>query len=313
MIAKWVHRVRTVRTIGLKRALYAWHNNVKIKKTARAWRSQQQWMNAMSPGAQRLLGTDIQSLLTALKRRSFSCMHTLYRYEPSTIITGADQYVQRTFDICGSGPRVYEAMPWAVDTRLQHHNPSENARFDTDIYFADVVIEQSPTDIFKKDIRISWELSRFQYLPIIAKAYVLTGDQVYLDTICTHIADWIARNPFLYGPQWVNAMEVAIRAINWIATFDLIKNSLSESVSKQLITALYQHMLYIEHRWEYYDSRTNNHYITNLVGYLYLAHFFSDVPGMRKKFGVLRSCCKSLINRYLMRVPVMKARRTTIN
>src|SRR5579863_3805592 len=274
MIAKLARRVHTVHTIGIKRALYAWHNNVKIKKTTRAWRSQQQWMNAIAPDAQRLLSADFQSLLTALKRRSFNCMHTLYLHESPMIIKEANKYV------C----RASEAMPWAVDTRLQKHNPSENARFDTDIYFADLVIEQSPTDTFKKDIRVSWELSRFQYLPVMAKAYVLTRNQAYLDTICAHIADWIAQNPFLYGPAWVNAMEVAIRAINWIATFDLIKNVLPYLVSKQLITALYQHMLYIEHRWEYYDSRTNNHYITNLVGYLYLTHFFSDIPGMQKKF-----------------------------
>ena len=42
-------------------------------------------------------------------------------------------------------------------------------------------------------------------------------------------------------------------------------------------------MTYLENNWEYYDSRTNNHYLSNLVAYLYLCWFFGDLPGIDKK------------------------------
>jgi hypothetical protein len=282
MIAKLAHRVRKVRVIGLPQAVRAWYNKKKIQKTAIAW----QQNPVVTSGISRLLDdAEFNQLFASMKGRSFSFMHTLYLNEPSTtIIKEANQYVRCTVDILGSGLREYARMPWAVDVRLQQQNPTGDIFFDSDIYFADVVIQQSPTDALTKDIRVPWELSRFTYLPIPARAYLLTGDKVYIDIIIAHWSDWLEQNPFLYGPNWVNAMEVAIRAMNWIATFDLIKHVLPESCVKQLITALYQHMIYIEHNWEYYDSRTNNHYLTNLVGYLYVTHFFADIPSTQKKF-----------------------------
>ncbi len=283
MIAKLAHRVRAVRTIGLRKALRAWHNKSKIQKITHAWQQQDTWKKTVAPGVARLLEDDFERLFVLIKRRSFSCMHTIYASElPTTTCNQADNYVRGTIELLGSAIGNYPFMPWAVDIRLQQQSPVGDSTFDLTTYFAHMHIQQSDTAEMAKDIKVPWELSRFIYLPTIAKAYVLTGHKRYLDTIIAHMADWIDKNPFLHGPNWMNAMEVAIRAINWIATFDLIKESLPQLFAQRVVTVLYQHMVYIEHHWEYYDSRTNNHYLANLVGYLYLAHFFADMPGNKK-------------------------------
>jgi hypothetical protein len=45
------------------------------------------------------------------------------------------------------------------------------------------------------DVKAPWELSRLQFGPVVAKAYVLTGDSKYRETLKSLLTDWIARNP----------------------------------------------------------------------------------------------------------------------
>jgi hypothetical protein len=47
---------------------------------------------------------------------------------------------------------------------------------------------------------------------------------------------------------------------------------------------LYDHLRYLEGNWEIYDSKTSNHYLSDLVGYYVLCYFFKDLPGMEQKF-----------------------------
>jgi hypothetical protein len=50
-----------------------------------------------------------------------------------------------------------------------------------------------------------------------------------------------------------------------------------------ITVSLYNHFVHLENTWEFYDGRTNNHYLADLVGYLYLCHFFRELPGIEKK------------------------------
>lgn len=147
--------------------------------------------------------------------------------------------------------------------------------FDPEIYFDDVVISAGTTFERVKDIRVVWELSRLHFLMPLGKAYALTGNKEYVDYFQNILTDWLKHNPYLLGVNWVCPMEVGIRAINLIIGYSYFKDAdIDEAFRQQYVCLLYDHMRFLEHTWEYYDGRTSNHYLSDLVGYFYLCFFF---------------------------------------
>jgi hypothetical protein len=130
------------------------------------------------------------------------------------------------------------------------------------------------------DIKIPWEFSRFQKLFFCGCAYEQEKNPKIVEKFQQEIIEWIDKNPFLIGVNWVCPMEVAIRSINWIFAYHFFKESpvISEKFWKRFLSALYEHMFYLENNWETSD-RPNNHYIADLVGYFYLCTLF----GFEKK------------------------------
>ncbi len=189
----------------------------------------------------------------------------------------ADQYADSIFGYLGAPMQRYSTMPWYEDVRL--HQSNKDRFFDAQSLYANIKIPyNSGTYNEEKDIKVPWELARFQYAPVLARAYERTKDKKYAHAIKNYISSWIESSPYLYGIHWVNPMEVAIRAINWIIAWQYMRAELESDVEFYtcFITSLQQHFEYIEHRWEWYDGRTNNHYLSNLVGYAYLCWFFDD-------------------------------------
>ncbi len=75
------------------------------------------------------------------------------------------------------------------------------------------------------DIKVPWELSRCQHLPLLAAAHRLTGDPSYLDELGAQVDHWIAAEPRGDGANWACTMDVAIRAANWVAALAMCAES----------------------------------------------------------------------------------------
>ena len=69
------------------------------------------------------------------------------------------------------------------------------------------------------DIKVVWELSRLQWLLPVGQAYILSSDEKFAEFTRVVIEEWIASNPVCAGPNWICAMDVALRAISmvWLA------------------------------------------------------------------------------------------------
>ncbi len=141
------------------------------------------------------------------------------------------------------------------------------------------------------DIKVPWECARFQYALILAYAYVQTSNAHYLTMLKKQIISFIDAAPFMHGIHWSNPMEAAIRATNWIIAYQLVQKEFQSDIAfhDQLVHSLWQHMQFIETHWEIYDGRTNNHYLSNLVGYAYLCWFFNDTKRWKKCWKELQS------------------------
>ncbi len=146
-------------------------------------------------------------------------------------------------------------------------------------FYQNIKIKTGNTNSFNKlyqDIKIPWELSRLQHIPSVC----IAGD---IKTFQRHINSWIDNNPFLIGVNWVCPMDVAIRAINLINGFYLLKNNkdIDKSFWIKLINSLYDHAIYLENNFEIF-YKPNNHYIADLLGFFYLCFLFNHIKHFQK-------------------------------
>ncbi|MER6390236.1 alginate lyase family protein [Streptomyces sp. NPDC001523] len=66
------------------------------------------------------------------------------------------------------------------------------------------------------DIKQIWELSRHQYLTVLAAAYAISGDERYAERAAEHLRAWWAANTPLRGVHWISGIELGIRLLSWV-------------------------------------------------------------------------------------------------
>ncbi|MFC9428060.1 alginate lyase family protein [Streptomyces sp. NPDC056987] len=94
---------------------------------------------------------------------------------------------------------------WSYDPRTGRRAPWDHA-FDVPYRDEDAV----------GDIKQIWELSRHQYLTVLAAAYALTGDERYAERVAAHLRSWWAANAPLRGVHWTSGIELGIRLLSWV-------------------------------------------------------------------------------------------------
>jgi hypothetical protein len=197
----------------------------------------------------------------------------------SQIIGHANDLLNNCFDILGSGKHCFPKMPWHRDFKIA----GPDGDFPK-IYYKDIRISAGQTDQPIKDIKVPWELSRFQHLFTLGIAYQKTGDNNYANAFGAQVSDWLDNNSLLIGVNWVCPMDVAIRVINWIWGFYFFKDvtTISDTFWQRFVCALYDHMWYLERNWELYEGPTSNHYLSDLIGYFYLCLIFDSILDQKK-------------------------------
>jgi len=143
------------------------------------------------------------------------------------------------------------------------------------------------------DIKVPWELARMQHLPQLAWAYALAqagevgfeAPETYAHEFRHQVLDFISANPPRWGVNWFVSMEVGIRAVNWLATYDFFKGYgavFDEAFERALFRSLQHHAAHILTHLEYQTAWRTNHYLADVVCLLILGaglpeHHDSDV------------------------------------
>lgn len=199
------------------------------------------------------------------------------------LLEQADAYARNEFQVLGSQPYKLDDVMWHTDIRLKQQG-GVDYQFPGTTFYADITIKVGEGQVLEKDIKVPWELSRLQHLPMLSYAYRSANDIQYKDAFVYHVQHWIDHNPYLQGVNWVCPMEVALRSISLIIAWHYFKHAdIPDNFWQMYVALLYDHMMYLEHNWEWYDGRTSNHYLSNIVGYLYLCWFFKPLCNMSKK------------------------------
>jgi len=141
------------------------------------------------------------------------------------------------------------------------------------------------------DIKVPWELSRFQHLPTLGKAYWLTGDEKYAEEFVSEINNWIESNPPQYGANWACTMDVAIRAVNWLWGLYFFEDSpqVTDDFLVDFLESLITHGRHIRGNLEKgWGGINGNHYLSDIVGLVYLGVLFTEFKEAKKwrEFGV---------------------------
>lgn len=184
------------------------------------------------------------------------------------IIDDANKICSHIFNFLGSGDKYLgEKLPWNMDFKT-------NFVWENHFYKDIKVVDLSNN----ADVKVPWELSRFQHLFTLGKAYWLTSDEKYAIEFREEIIDWIEKNPVEMSVNWTCTMDVGIRAVNLIAAYYFFKNS--PSINKEFWikfnSSLYQHGRFIMKNLENKGNHTGNHYLSNIVGLAWLGIYFGS-------------------------------------
>jgi len=199
------------------------------------------------------------------------------------IIEEATKIENNFFNFFGEEKEIYNPINWQKDFNLKSSS-QENV---SNKFYQEIKIRTPQTQNFQDysfDIKVPWELSRLQHLYYLGHAFETTKSETYSKIFYDHVQSWAKQNKFLYGTNWICPMEVAIRAINLILAFNQFKFSkkIPSTFWQQLICILYDHAIYLESNFEKYD-KTNNHYLSDLIGYFYLCLFFEETEHFKAK------------------------------
>jgi hypothetical protein len=223
---------------------------------------------ALAPGA------DVASFRTGAAR---SCRFFFAREESDAIVesleltvpgwrartlAAADRICEHDLRLLGADSvRLGAAIPWHRDV-LNGYDWRPRTFY-----------KQVPVPYDRADMKVPWELARSQHLATLGMAYRASRDERYARELVAQIDDFIARNRPGYGINWVSAMDVAIRAVNWLWAYELVADSgaITEDFATRLVASLVEHARHIEENISVYEGGvTTNHTVAEYAGLAWL-------------------------------------------
>ncbi len=131
------------------------------------------------------------------------------------------------------------------------------------------------------DAKLVWELNRHQHLVILGRAYRLTGETRFAQKVVQDLESWIDQCPFGRGMNWRSPLELAIRLINWVWAWELIRPSgvLTSEHRCRFLPVVYRHLWDISRKYSRYSS-ANNHLIGEAAGVFIGSSYFSNLRGV---------------------------------
>ncbi len=184
------------------------------------------------------------------------------------IVKQADKLCNHIFNLLGSGDiNLGERIKWNED-------------FKTGFIWENKFYKKIKTiDLNDNaDVKVPWELSRFQHISTFGQAYLLTNNLKYALEFKGQIEDWIKENPVEMSVNWTCTMDVAIRACNWITGYYFLKNcsKINQEFWIKFNKILYLHGKHIFNNLENKSKYNSNHYLSDLAGLIWLGLYFKN-------------------------------------
>lgn len=164
----------------------------------------------------------------------------------------------------------YKSIDWQRDLKSGY-------RFDVKMRSTECAAARLPIGV---DIKIPWELSRVQHLSQLALAGLSKPD--INATLCkefvNEVYDFCENNPVGFGVNWACTMDVAIRVVNLLISYDIfyqIGNSITKDFSEYFCRNIILHGQFIARNLEkdFLCDKSGNHYLSDLLGLLFIGSY----------------------------------------
>jgi len=132
--------------------------------------------------------------------------------------------------------------------------------------WADIQPSGGVSSVASKDRRLIWEISRLQFLPLMARSMTFSGPKlkhVLEEKLLGVIAAWRSANRFAEGINWESPLEVAVRLMNVLAAGAILnkQGNLSDGIKHELFESLSEGFGYLQDNLEHGDGLPSNHLI----------------------------------------------------
>ncbi|GAA2454264.1 alginate lyase family protein [Streptomyces mauvecolor] len=233
------------------------------------------WRSSL-PNCPRVSGTRFTAVLPA---------GTLAAIPPDAakrLVAEADRLMYGRAEYFGVVRDDLAAPDWSSDPKTGRRAPAGYA-FDVPYRSEDAV----------GDIKQIWELSRHQYLTVLAAAYAVTGDERYAERVAEHLRSWWEANPPLRGVHWTSGIELGIRLLSWVWIRRLLDGwpgaaGLFEG-NPVAVNQIWHHQRWLA-AFPSRGSSANNHVVAETAGQFAAACAFGWFPcSARWRFAALRS------------------------
>jgi len=130
------------------------------------------------------------------------------------------------------------------------------------------------------DVKYTWELNRHGFLVDCGMAYRLSGEARFAAEAFRVAGAWIDDNPHLQGINWASGLEVAMRALSWLWTYQLCRpwEGLDAELHERFLGSLAQHGEYLFENLSFYSSPFNHLVGESTLLYL-LGSFLTQAEG----------------------------------
>lgn len=190
-------------------------------------------------------------------------------------LSDANEISTHIFDLLGSGKvNLGKEIDWHIDFK-------SGFRWDPQEYYLGTGKHVTLDD--QSDVKVPWELSRCQHFVTLGKAYWYTSDEKFAQEFVHQIESWVKYNTIELGVNWACTMDVAIRAVNWIWGYYFFQesHSLTKEFRINFLKNLFLHGRHIIRNLEI-GVINGNHYLSDIVGLVYLGIFFQETKDGKK-------------------------------
>ncbi len=205
------------------------------------------WLRWKTPaGGRNLPGEEVEPKIV-LEPASKKELKRLLGNRSQAIFAEAEEILQGQVRLFGAEPR---KLLLALPGKLQHWTRYQN---------------RLPNGA---DVKPVWEVGRFGWATVLARAYWLSGDDRYAKGFWATFGEFVAANPANLGPHWSSAQEVALRLIAWAFCYSLLAAAASSTHARKILLSrsIAQHAERIPPTLDYARAQNNNHYLSEALG-----------------------------------------------
>ncbi|MCW2589350.1 MAG: hypothetical protein JWQ86_1777 [Mycobacterium sp.] len=140
--------------------------------------------------------------------------------------------------------------------------------------------------VASSDPKWIWELNRLQHLPVLAQAWLFTGESRYAETAFVDLDSWLDQNPVGTGIVWRGPFEAGVRAISVSIAMQGLRNSPAMTTERyrRVVRMLDASARYCWHARSRFSS-ANNHLIGELAGLVIVHLLFPELTAPASLYG----------------------------